>query len=189
MATNDAYRDLHRESTLAYRTRVLSDPQRREAIRLREAELQRSSPERKAKKAKADKARFSRVEVRQRTREIQKRAYHEKQKNNPDYKLACKLRGVAWVKKNRAHVNAKTASRRAARVEAQPPSLYPSDIEEIRAIYNTAKEMSSATGVPHEVDHIVPLKHPLVCGLHVPWNLQVLTEFENRAKGNKFEVD
>lgn len=39
------------------------------------------------------------------------------------------------------------------------------------------------------VDHIVPIKHPLVCGLHVPENLRLLTPQENRAKGNRWWPD
>lgn len=41
--------------------------------------------------------------------------------------------------------------------------------------------------VAHHVDHIIPLNHPLVCGLHVPANLQVLAGPDNVRKGNSFE--
>ncbi len=36
-----------------------------------------------------------------------------------------------------------------------------------------------------EVDHIVPIKSKLVCGLHVEFNLQLLTSSANARKGNR----
>jgi|SRR5688572_8457042 len=60
------------------------------------------------------------------------------------------------------------------------------DLAAIKAIYKQAAELSKQTGVKHHVDHEIPLKHPLVCGLHVPANLRVIRGAENQSKGNKF---
>lgn len=42
-------------------------------------------------------------------------------------------------------------------------------------------------GSDYVLDHIVPLKHPLVCGLHVPWNLRVVLRKTNDKKRSHFE--
>lgn len=52
------------------------------------------------------------------------------------------------------------------------------------AVYEEAYRLSADTGVEHDVDHIIPLNHPYMSGLHVPWNLQPLPSSENRAKHN-----
>jgi len=57
----------------------------------------------------------------------------------------------------------------------------------IADIYRQAKAVTAETGIPHSVDHIVPLRGKMVCGLHVPWNLQILTSRENSRKGNRFD--
>lgn len=76
-----------------------------------------------------------------------------------------------------------SARRRAAELNAVPAWLTGSDLAEISIIYQAARQMTLATGVPHEVDHIIPLQGKTVQGLHVPWNLRVVTATANRAKG------
>jgi 5-methylcytosine-specific restriction endonuclease McrA len=61
------------------------------------------------------------------------------------------------------------------------------DVAAIDALYDLAARLSAETGIPHEVDHIIPRRHPLVCGLHIPANLQVITKEENFAKSNRWE--
>lgn len=57
----------------------------------------------------------------------------------------------------------------------------------IERFYLEAADKTAATGIKHEVDHIIPIRGKNVSGLHVPWNLQVITLLENRKKGRKFE--
>ncbi len=79
----------------------------------------------------------------------------------------------------------KTWDRRAVHRNACPAWA---DIEAIKHIYTTAKELTNSTGTKYEVDHVIPVKHPLVCGLHVENNLQIIPENENRVKSNTFYV-
>jgi hypothetical protein len=69
--------------------------------------------------------------------------------------------------------------------DATPKWLSPEQRMEIRLKYRLAIELSRATGVRHAVDHEVPIQGEEVCGLHVPWNLRVITQDENLKKSNK----
>jgi len=84
-----------------------------------------------------------------------------------------------WYAANRVWRNACGAERKAARKTATPSWV---DRSALKEIYVKARTEGLT------VDHIVPLKHALVCGLHVPVNLQLLSHAENSRKTNTFEV-
>jgi hypothetical protein len=75
------------------------------------------------------------------------------------------------------------ARRRVKKVQAQPKWV---DEEAIDKIYKEARRLSTTSGVHYSVDHMVPLIHPEVCGLHVPWNLRIIPLMENVLKNNTF---
>ncbi|MBF3054122.1 hypothetical protein HKW90_06935 [Pseudomonas aeruginosa] len=79
---------------------------------------------------------------------------------------------------------AESGSRRAAELQATPTWA---DSAAIRAVYAKAQALEQATGVRHEVDHIIPLRGRNVCGLHIPANLQVLQASDNRKKSNRHD--
>lgn len=69
--------------------------------------------------------------------------------------------------------------------DATPPWLSAEQKLEIRFHYRLAIALSRSTKIPHAVDHIIPLQGESVCGLHVPWNMEVITQEENLKKSNK----
>ena len=72
---------------------------------------------------------------------------------------------------------------------ATPPWLTEAHQEAIKDFYKESARLTQETGIAHHVDHIVPLRGKNVSGLHVPWNLQILTADENYIKNNKFPDD
>lgn len=90
------------------------------------------------------------------------------------------------VEKRKALWSAYLVERRKKRDKSMPGWA---DTSAIAKIYEQARIYTKQTGIKHEVDHIIPSNHPLVCGLHVETNLQILTEFENRLKSNRFIIE
>jgi 5-methylcytosine-specific restriction endonuclease McrA len=91
----------------------------------------------------------------------------------------------AWKANNKTQVRADTKARRRKHRDATPLWLTRKQKSEIRQLYQIAITMTQTTGEQYVVDHIVPLRGEFVCGLHVPWNLRVITQDENLKKSNK----
>lgn len=103
---------------------------------------------------------------------------------NPERYLA---RVKKWQAKNKPVVVFHIAKRRASKKKACPSWLSAIDLAQIQEFYDLALAKTMQTGVKHNVDHVVPLQGKNVSGLHVPWNLQIITARENFSKGNKFK--
>ena len=93
-----------------------------------------------------------------------------------------------WRSENKHKQAAYSAKKRSEILLRTPKWLDAKSIELIEEYYFTAHMLGMHTGEPYHVDHIVPLRGKLVSGLHVPWNLQVLTKVDNQRKKNKFHV-
>lgn len=81
---------------------------------------------------------------------------------------------------------AKASHRRAAKTQATPSW---SNTESITDYYIAAKMFKTYTGNDYHVDHIVPLRSTIVCGLHCEANLQVMLSTDNVSKGNRYWPD
>lgn len=91
-----------------------------------------------------------------------------------------RAKGARWAKNNPDKVREKCARRR-----AHIRFVGWNDESKVQALYAKARRLSRSTGVPHEVDHVYPIRSKVVSGLHVHTNLQVLPAAVNRSKKNK----
>lgn len=106
-----------------------------------------------------------------------------RRKANPGRSVAYSRK---WQKAHSAQVNANNTRHRAKKLQATPAWANQFFIDEI---YDLAQLRTKATGVEHQVDHIVPLNHKKVCGLHVEFNLRVIPAVINQKKGNRHWPD
>jgi hypothetical protein len=96
---------------------------------------------------------------------------------------------ATWIKKGLEEYTERTRSQKHTidywfqLYKATPAWLSDEQVAEMKALYN------SANAQVHEIDHIVPLNNPLVCGLNVPWNLEKICKKLNKQKSNNFWPD
>lgn len=116
----------------------------------------------------------------------EKRQAYEKSEAYTLWKLKNKKKvASAWQKRNTASVNANTRKYQAAKLQRTPLWLSSEQIKQLEDFYVMAKDLETVFPWKQHVDHIIPLKGKDVCGLHVPWNLQILSAKDNMKKGNR----
>ena len=129
-------------------------PERKEALRKFKAAWKKRNPE----SVKADTKRWQQ---------------ENKQKTND--------KSRRWRQKNKSVMAAHGKKRKAALIRAVPSWNIDFFVQEA---YDLARRRTKATGFPWHVDHIVPLRSKLVCGLHCHTNIRVIPGEENLAKRN-----
>lgn len=101
-------------------------------------------------------------------------------------KAVLAVKAAQWLKRCPWHNRMARSMRRAAEKQARPVWA---NREAMREFYRRAALIQAETGIPHHVDHIVPLQSEWVCGLHCETNLQVMSGPENQSKGNRHWPD
>lgn len=163
----DCYRQKYPGRAAEYQRRWReSNP---EASAAKQARYRQNSPEKAL-------ARFARYQARNREK-IE--AYREKTRERKS------TMGRAYAKANPAKVLANVRVRQCALLSRTPRWLTADHKREMAALYAQAASLTKETGVPHEVDHTIPLRGKYVSGLHVPTNLRVIPRTANRMKGRR----
>lgn len=157
--------------------------------------IRSSSPEAKLKKSESDKQYVERnrdkvLEKKRKYYADNKEVLSEKAKErylaNPE---PTRNRTKTWKENNRGRHNSNCMKRHSSKLKATPVWLDELMLLYIDEVYDKCQRISLLTNIEHHVDHIVPLKGKLVCGLHVPWNLQILSASENCSKRNTLTED
>lgn len=110
---------------------------------------------------------------------IQSRKWRE---DNPE---RIKSLGREYRKNNSDKISANKARHRAAKINRSPAWA---DKKAILEVYEEARALQAATGIPHHVDHVVPLQGEDVSGLHVDYNLRAVPAKVNLTKSNTFDA-
>ena len=134
---------------------------------------------RRAEKPKSEAAKAAGKRYYEKNKDVVKaRANARPLENQRAYRRKYRKENDEWDK-------AKTSFRRRRFRSATPSWLTKDQKRAIKQLYIEAQRLTKLTGERYVVDHIVPLINDEVCGLHVPWNLRVITQDENLVKSNK----
>ena len=176
-AEGRAYYEANKEKVKAKFQRQMADPEKRARKIAKQQEWLEARPEKTAEYC----ARY-RGNDPDRRRAQNLSSYENHLEKN-------KARMLEFQQRNLHIYAANAAKRRAAERQATPSWLTVDHLTMMKITYQMAELMSERLGEKYHVDHIHPLNGENVCGLHVPWNLQVITARDNISKSNKMMVD
>lgn len=94
---------------------------------------------------------------------------------------------IRWAKNNREKVYLYASKRYQRLADATPEWLTDDHWKAIESVYAEASRTTELAGFDCQVDHIIPLNGKNVCGLHVPWNLRVVSKAYNCKKNNRLD--
>lgn len=141
--------------------------------------------ERWAKMSSEEKARYATAtkkhqqENREYWREINRKAYLKKVGSLTRNMHHTEASKAQW---HRDKANARCTRAKQARFNDELTQFVTKEAHDLRKLRN------KTTGVEWHVDHTVPLKGTIVCGLHIWNNLAVIPKVENLRKGNKNSI-
>lgn len=108
-------------------------------------------------------------------------------KENPQQEVKKQREYLKRVEAEHPGKVAEWSARGSARRRSRMGESTPAELVLIRAIYKKCKEITSETGIAHEVDHHFPLAG--CCpGKHHPDNLKIITRDENRRKNRSCPI-
>lgn len=89
-----------------------------------------------------------------------------------------------YRKRHPEKIRANNAKREYGQIQRTPKWLSTIQLRQIELFYDAAIKLTKELGIEFQVDHIIPLHGKNISGLHVPWNLQVLSASDNAKKRN-----
>jgi hypothetical protein len=118
------------------------------------------------------------AENKERSLQHSKETYQKNQEKRKAYQRL-------WSKTNRGTANALAKRYKLQKINATPSWLNSEHLYKMQCTYKLAAHLTLNSKEKWHVDHIIPIRGKNVCGLHLPWNLQVLPAKINMQKGNK----
>jgi hypothetical protein len=121
------------------------------------------------------------------------KVYEERERSRAKHKdkhlIYLKKWQKEWYEANKKELMPRRIARVRAREKGLDTPIARMYLPQTEEFYREARRLTEETGISHVVDHYWPVNGKNSCGLHVPWNLRVITGAENSAKGDKEPED